>query len=134
MLSVEFVSFEDSILRHPDAFLFLDPPYMVESKLYGRRGNLQAMDHVLLADILRSRNNWMLCYNDCPEIRRFYRGFPFVDKGGGLFWNYGMNRSKQSNEILILSRDVAERVGVRDTKRVRASSGRVVPQGVPRIG
>jgi DNA adenine methylase len=133
-LSVEFVSFEESILRHPDAFLFLDPPYIVESKLYGRRGNLQAIDHVLLAGILRSRDNWMLCYNDCPEVRRLYRGLPFVDKDGGLFWNYGMNVSKESNEILILSTDVAEQVGVRDTKRVRSTGRRAVQEGVPRIG
>jgi DNA adenine methylase len=61
MLSVQRLSFEESILRHPESFLFLDPPYMVESKLYGQRGHLQNIDHELLGEILHSRGNWMLC-------------------------------------------------------------------------
>ena len=70
MLTVEHASFEESIVRYPVEFLFLDPPYMVESKLYGRGGDLHEIDHVLLEDMLRSHGSWILCYNDCPEVRR----------------------------------------------------------------
>ncbi|MGO9116854.1 MAG: DNA adenine methylase [Desulfomonilaceae bacterium] len=131
MLSVEHVSFEESILRHPDAFVFLDPPYMVESKLYGNRGDLHEINHELLADILRSRGNWMLSYNECIEVRHAYRGYHFVDTEDGLSWNYGMSKSKKSKEVLILSDDVVERLGLSTSRRVRVGSR--VQEGVPLI-
>ena len=84
MLTVKQASFEVSIPRHPDEFLFLDPPYMVESKLYGRRGDLQNIDHELLADMLHSRGNWMLCYNDCVQVKRLYHSYVIIDDRDGV--------------------------------------------------
>ena len=43
--------------------------------------------------------NWLITYDDCPEIRALYDGYTFVD----VAWAYGMNKSKKSNETVILS-------------------------------
>ena len=134
MLTVEQASFEVSIPQYPHEFIFLDPPYMVESKLYGRRGDLQNIDHELLADMLRSRGNWMLCYNDCAEVRKLYRGFQVVDDRDGLAWRYGMSMSKNSREVLILSNDVAERLGLKVSRPVSIGSRRSIQQRIPLIG
>ena len=134
MLSVEHVSFEESILRHPKAFVFADPPYVVKSKLYGSRGDLHNIDHKLLADILHSRGNWMLSYNECAEVRHLYRGCHFVGAQDGLSWNYGMSKSKKSKEVLILSDDVPERLGLKVSRRVYAGSRRSIHENVPLTG
>ena len=73
-----FLSFEDSIVKHPDCFLYLDPPYYLEdkSKLYGKNGDMHlGFDHQLLCDLLKNRDNWLLSYNDCEVIRELYKDF-----------------------------------------------------------
>lgn len=80
--------------------IFLDPPYYVESKLYGKFGDMhEGFDHTRLASMLKSKTRWVLCYNDCDYIRNLYRGYTILN----VSWSYGMNRSKQSSEIVILS-------------------------------
>jgi DNA adenine methylase len=134
MLSVKQLSFEKSIVRHPQSFVYADPPYLVESKLYGRSGDLHDINHNLLSDLLRSRDNWMLSYNDCPEVRRLYEGFHIVDGQDGISWSYGMSKSKKSRELLILSHDVAERLGLKASQHIRAGHGRVIETGFPLTG
>ena len=83
-------------------FIFADPPYCLgpNSKLYGRNGDLhEGFDHAGLAMQLRGQKNWMVTYNDCPEIRALYAGYKIIP----LEWSYGMNASKKSSEIVILS-------------------------------
>lgn len=133
-LTVEHVSFEESILLHPEAFVYADPPYLVDSKLYGNRGDLHDIDHKLLAKLLHSRGNWMLCYNDHPEVRPLYRGFYVVDGRDGLSWSYGMSKSKKSKEVLILSDDVAERLGLKASGQMHTVNRRSMGEGVPVIG
>jgi len=72
----------------------------------------------------------MLSYNECTEVRNLYRGYHFVDTEDGLSWNYGMSKSKESKELLILSKDVAERLGLKVCRRVRSSSRTCVQVGV----
>jgi DNA adenine methylase len=134
MLTVERLSFEESILRHPESFVYADPPYLVDSKLYGNRGDLHDIDHKLLASILKSRDNWVLSYNDCAEVKRLYSGFRIVDEGNGLSWKYGMSKSKNSNEVLILSNDVVERLGLQISRSVSIDSRRSIQQRIPVIG
>jgi DNA adenine methylase len=84
-----------------DLTVFLDPPYYIESKLYGKDGDLHRdFDHERLATILKTRNDWLLCYNDCEYIRKLYEGCR-IQK---VNWSYGMNKSKESNEILVMPR------------------------------
>lgn len=88
--------------RHPPSesqVVYLDPPYMIQNYLYGRDGDLHAaFDHTRLANALKKRYDWVLCYNDSVEIRKLYSNCR-IQK---VSWTYGMNTTKESNEILIL--------------------------------
>jgi len=100
MLSVQAMDFTESIKEHPDTFLYLDPPYMIKNKLYGKKGNMHKdFDHLELFDILKNRDNWMLSYNNCPEILDLYQEFKIIP----LSWKYGMSENKESKEVLILN-------------------------------
>lgn len=80
--------------------MFLDPPYYLKSKLYGTNGDLhEDFDHDKLCSILKNRKPWILCYNDCDYIRNLYKNFQITTIG----WKYGMNKTKQSSEILIIN-------------------------------
>ena len=101
-LEVRRASFEDSLARHPSTFAYLDPPYLIESALYGNRGDThRGFDHTGLCDLMRARGGWVLSYNDCPEIRRMYQGYRILTPT----WQYGMSADKRSREVLILSGD-----------------------------
>lgn len=101
-LHVARADFSESIPRHGDDFLYLDPPYCIASKLYGTRGDHHRdFDHEGLAKLLSRRDNWLLSYNDCETVRDLYDGRLFKTPT----WTYGMNASKVSNEVLIMSRD-----------------------------
>lgn len=85
--------------------LFLDPPYCMgkkQSRLYGKNGSLHApFDHKRFFQLLSSIKNvpWILTYNDCDEVREMYHEYSILP----LEWAYGMNQSKKSSEIVILS-------------------------------
>lgn len=102
--NVEQASFEQSLsINNSDLFCYLDPPYLIKSSLYGRKGNAHKdFNHAVLAAILQQRKNWVLSYNDCEEIRNLYKGFRFMIPE----WKYGMSSDKASKEILILSADL----------------------------
>jgi len=108
-VTVSRADFKDSISAHPDAALYLDPPYSLNKEkgnegvnretLYGSEGDHhKGFDHVGLANILKSREKWVLSYNDCEYIRELYDGYKIVE----VDWAYGMNSSKESSEILII--------------------------------
>ena len=98
-LHVDCMDFKASISKHPHDFLYLDPPYYNAQKLYGDSNDSTSFNHAALANLLHQRNNWILSYNDCSYIRTLYKGFKIKP----LKWNYGMNASKRSNEILVFS-------------------------------
>jgi DNA adenine methylase len=104
-LSVELADFKKSIPRHKNTLLYLDPPYLIESKLYGRKGDLhKGFDHEGLAKILKSRDRWILSYNNSKEIHDLYSDYTVLHPD----WKYGMSNNKTSSEVLILSHDIAE--------------------------
>src|SRR5690606_33845068 len=95
--------FKRSLADHPHTFTYLDPPYLVGSSLYGRKGDAhKGFDHEGLAGILKQREHWILSYNDCEQIREMYKGFHMLTPN----WKYGMSNDKSSKEILIFSRDL----------------------------
>ena len=105
MFTVQHADFRQSLECHKHDFLYLDPPYVIESKLYGKRGDHHAnFDHAALAKILRRRDGWLLSYNDCPVVRDLYDGFRILPS----VWAYGMNTSRKSNEVFVLSTDYAD--------------------------
>jgi DNA adenine methylase len=104
-LSVEFADFKDSIPRHKNMLLYLDPPYLIQSKLYGRKGDLHiGFDHRGLAKLLKKHNSWILSYNNSKEIHDLYSNFVILYPD----WKYGMSNNKESREVLILSHDIAK--------------------------
>ena len=80
-LSVECLSFEESIPRHRDDFLYCDPPYFLEDGdtfvgMYPHRNfpiHHNGFRHDLLRDLLLDHDaGFILSYNDCETIREWY--------------------------------------------------------------
>lgn len=100
-LRVEHLDYREALARHPNEFLYLDPPYANGQRLYGDRGDMHgSVDHRELAALLYHRSGWVLSYNDCAEIRALYRGYRIVEPG----WAYGMSGAGRlrSRELLII--------------------------------
>lgn len=88
-------------LWSPNHLVFLDPPYYLgsQSKLYGKAGDMhEAFPHEGLRDVLNEKYNWMMTYNDCEWVRKAYSDCRILDAS----WAYGMNKSKESSEVVIL--------------------------------
>ena len=87
---VDYADFQTSLPWHPRAFLYLDPPYMLPedaAMLYGQAGGLHAgFDHMALYNLISDRSDWVMSYNDCPEVRDLYSNRKIVTAE----WAYGM--------------------------------------------
>lgn len=94
-----------SILSKVDTYdaIYADPPYLLNSStLYGDRGSThKSFDHYRLSDHLHSLTDKLivLSYNDHPEIRELYKDWHIEP----LSYAYGMNKTKKSNEIIIIN-------------------------------
>jgi DNA adenine methylase len=79
-----------------DLFIFLDPPYFkaTKSKLYGKKGILHTQfDHHRLArDLQQCSHQWLITYDDSPEIRDLFSFARIYE------WElqYGMNNYQQT--------------------------------------
>lgn len=101
-IKVQKSDFKKSLAEHPFTFTYLDPPYLIKSSLYGRKGDAHKdFDHEGLAAILKTREHWILSYNDCDDIRDLYAGFHIITPN----WKYGMSNDKTSKEVLIFSKN-----------------------------
>ena len=99
-LTITNMDFEE-FLQNKNSLIFLDPPYYLESKsnLYGNNGDLhEHFDHIKLHKCLSNKNNWIMTYNNCNYIKDLYKNYKIIE----TYWNYGMNKSKKSNEIVII--------------------------------
>ena len=106
-LHVMQADFHESIPQANGSLLYLDPPYLLNQKLYGRNGDMHAgFDHEGLAKLLHKYDNWILSYNDCSEIRELYGGFR-IDCPE---WKYGMSNDKNSREVLIVSKNISSQL------------------------
>lgn len=93
---IEFLRSHEDL---PNTLVYADPPYYIENYIYGKDGDMhKPFDHVAFSNEIKKRKKWILSYNDCPYIRSLYSDCQiFKEK-----WAYGMNSSKESNEIIIL--------------------------------
>jgi DNA adenine methylase len=101
----------DSLRRRTDRFagsdklIYLDPPYWLKvQRLYGDKGDTHdGFNHLRLKRLLDKLNaqgvQWLMSYNDCPEIRELYQDYKQVPKT----WKYGMSKNKNGQEVLIFS-------------------------------
>ena len=127
-LSVYQKNFIESISVHTDDFLYLDPPYYLEKDMdnkmftgiYPMRNipvHHNSFDHDKLRDLLHEhKGGFVLSYNNCETIRKYYNDFDFYYPT----WNYslgagetrvgknrkqmGIGNKKDSHEILIVKK------------------------------
>ena len=107
-------NFKEAIKNHPDAGLYLDPPYCLNKEKVSNAGNRETLygsdgdhhkgfDHEGLSDILKARDKWVLSYNDCEYIRDLYDGYQITS----VEWAYGMknvssDKMGEASEIIIV--------------------------------
>ncbi len=105
-MHIQHGEFQDSLAAHWDKFVYLDPPYKLpkgKDHVYGNGKYHKFFDHSALAEILLSRGNWILSYNDCNWVRNAYQDCKIID----VAWNYNMRSSyssRHTNELLIVRR------------------------------
>ena len=97
------LDFEDFINTNQDTknLIFLDPPYYLEkaSTLYGNNGDMHdTFDHDKLYKCLSTKQKWFMTYNNCEYIKNLYKDFKIIETS----WNYGMNKTKKSSEIVVI--------------------------------
>jgi DNA adenine methylase len=111
LLSVTCMDFKKSIKKHKKDLMYLDPPYLIESQLYGNDGKIHKnFDHQGLAKILKKdkKKKWILSYNNIVPIRELYKGHTILEPK----WSYSMatdkkmSEDKKSRELLIFSKDI----------------------------
>ena len=115
-ITVECLDFRKSIKKNKSKMLYLDPPYWIENKLYGVKGDMhiQENDHLELYEILKKSKKWILSYNNSRKIKKVYNDYNIIP----VEWEYGMkniakNNSgkksmKKSSEVLILSHEISK--------------------------
>ena len=83
----------------PGWAIYLDPPYY-------QRGNsmypisMTSAEHENLANIIRNQSNWVISYDDCPEIRCLYGDCDIRT----LEWKYsaGIGKNVTGKELIIM--------------------------------
>jgi len=127
-LKVYQKDYTESIPKHIDDFLYLDPPYYLNADkdnkmfigIYPMRNipvHHNSFDHDKLRDLLyKHRGGFVLSYNNCETVREYYKDFDFYYPE----WNYslgngetrigknrkkmGIKNHKKSHEILIVKK------------------------------
>ncbi len=82
--------------------IYLDPPYYVKgSALYSEY--MKPPEHIHMASILKSTKNWILSYDDCPEVRELYKDCEVIDLAARYCINGKKSAWEKKNELIILS-------------------------------
>lgn len=102
--TIDNLDFEEFLSKYQNDknLIFLDPPYYLEkgSKLYGERGSLHNnFDHDRLYKYIIKQKKWIMTYNNCDYIKELYKDYIILE----TTWAYGMNNTKKSSEIVIIS-------------------------------
>lgn len=109
-LTVKNLSFKESLKNTGDDLIYLDPPYILKNgnRLYGNKGNTHKnFDHKELCKILKTKNNFILSYNNTPEILEMYKEYNIYKPK----WYYNMSIGRPSipsNELLIVTDNISK--------------------------
>ena len=99
-ISIEQQDYEKTLTQN-EILAYCDPPYYKIESLYASQG----FDHKKLAEILHSRDNWVLSYNDVPFIHELYAGYP--KKPVKMTSGFRKDGKRQKKiELLIFSHDI----------------------------
>ena len=60
------------VITSPHAVYYVDPPYWVWGEFFYKQ-KMHRRDHQRLAKSLHSVGNWVLSYDDVPQIREWYK-------------------------------------------------------------
>ena len=88
-------------LNKTDMPVYIDPPYWLKGKMLYPE-NMQPTEHRNLAAILNMRSNWILSYDDCPEIRNLYSKNQIIDLAASYCINGKKTSWEKKNELIIL--------------------------------
>lgn len=81
--------------------IYLDPPYYVKGDaLYIEK--MSPEDHKNLSIVLNKRNNWVLSYDDCLEIKELYKNNNVIDLSARYCINGRKDSWESKNELIIL--------------------------------
>lgn len=107
---VDFINydFEKYNKTLKDYFIYLDPPYYLNSKkgLYGKKGILhKTFNHKALFNFVEKygkNNKILISYDDCEFIRELYKGYNIYNFNITYsMTNTGGNKCKKGKEIII---------------------------------
>ncbi|RTK95543.1 MAG: DNA adenine methylase [Neisseriaceae bacterium] len=80
-----------------EAIIYLDPPYFVKGNELYQHGFTES-DHVRLADCLKkTKHQWVLSYDDCPEIRKYY-DWASIEEINGVNYSITATKNKETGE------------------------------------
>lgn len=81
--------------------IYLDPPYYVKGQaLYSEY--MTAEEHVKMQVALKNHYQWVLSYDDCPEVRELYSKNQIIDLAARYCINGKKNAWESKNELIIL--------------------------------
>ncbi len=99
-LSVFCDRFENTVPKHNEDFLYLDPPYFLEGDskmfkgIYPMRNfpiHHNGFNHDLLLQLLKKhKGGFILSYNDCSWVREAYKDFRIIE----VSWQYTMGQGE----------------------------------------
>ena len=104
-LRIENLTFEQSLAKYPDHFVYADPPYLlgydstVFKAIYPNQGGAhhKGFGHESLRDIMNSRDtDFIMSYNDCGTIRAWYANHQQFYPKWQYSYQQGETRKKDS--------------------------------------
>lgn len=100
-----------TLIEHYDrkeTFFYLDPPYLDTEHMYDVPFDWK--DHLRLRETLgKIQGRFLLSYNDCPEIRKIYKGYAMFDFKRDHPMTHQFKKGEQYPELLIGNYDIYER-------------------------
>ena len=115
-ITVATGSFESTLADHTSDFLYCDPPYYLDGDsrmfrgIYPQRNfpvHHRGFDHARLRDMLYAhRGGFVLSYNDCETVRRWYADCRIVE----VEWQYTMGQGETRIGINRVARETAHHV------------------------
>jgi len=82
-----------------DAVIYLDPPYFVKGNDLYQHGFTEEDHHRLATSLKNTKHQWVLSYDDCPEIRDLYN-WAFIEEIDGVNYSITALKDKKTGERL----------------------------------
>jgi len=106
LFEVGCLDFRESLEKHSDVIVYLDPPYPVSRGFYGDSEEYhESFPHQDLAKILYDRKTfWVLSYNDTDIVQDLYPKNDFRYVYPDFRWS--LRKDNINNEVLIMPKEI----------------------------